>query len=171
MDQRLTGFALSVGVIASHGDFPIERIKLDRNRRWLGSVSHDETLKLTDVADLFEDSDDEGEGSADDDVSDMEGIEGGGKDLDDPDTDEEEDQDDDMGTEGEGQDDGENKSGGGSDSDDDAEDAAQARRDRKRQKREERKEAKKLGLNGKPLFRPKEEAEEEDAKASFFDDL
>jgi hypothetical protein len=34
---------------------------LDRNGKWLGSVSHDDTLKLTDVSDLFEESDDEGE--------------------------------------------------------------------------------------------------------------
>ncbi len=50
-----------VGVIASHDDFPIERIKLDRNGKWLGSVSHDDTLKLTDVSDLFEASDGEDE--------------------------------------------------------------------------------------------------------------
>ncbi|WWC67215.1 uncharacterized protein I206_101122 [Kwoniella pini CBS 10737] len=48
-----------LGVIASHEEYPIERIKLDRNSKWLGSVSHDECLKLTDVSDLFEDSDDE----------------------------------------------------------------------------------------------------------------
>ncbi|WWC57695.1 uncharacterized protein I303_100229 [Kwoniella dejecticola CBS 10117] len=51
-----------LGVIASHEEYPIERIKLDRNSKWLGSVSHDECLKLTDVSDLFEDSDGEGEG-------------------------------------------------------------------------------------------------------------
>ncbi|WWD06227.1 WD repeat-containing protein JIP5 [Kwoniella europaea PYCC6329] len=50
-----------LGVIASHEEYPIERIKLDRNSRWLGSVSHDECLKLTDVSDLFEDSDGEDE--------------------------------------------------------------------------------------------------------------
>ncbi|WWC85438.1 uncharacterized protein L201_000301 [Kwoniella dendrophila CBS 6074] len=48
-----------LGVIATHEEYPIERIKLDRNSKWLGSVSHDECLKLTDVSDLFEDSDDE----------------------------------------------------------------------------------------------------------------
>ncbi|WVQ94264.1 hypothetical protein IAU59_001343 [Kwoniella sp. CBS 9459] len=48
-----------LGVIATHEDYPIERIKLDRNGKWLGSVSHDECLKLTDVSDLFEESDDD----------------------------------------------------------------------------------------------------------------
>lgn len=48
-----------VGAIASHGDFPIERMKLDRNGKFLGSVSHDECVKLTDVTELFEDSEDE----------------------------------------------------------------------------------------------------------------
>ncbi|WWD22770.1 hypothetical protein CI109_107263 [Kwoniella shandongensis] len=50
-----------LGVIATHEEYPIERIKLDRNRKWLGSVSHDECLKLTDVEDLFEESDGEDE--------------------------------------------------------------------------------------------------------------
>jgi len=49
-------------VIADHGDFPIERLKLDRQSKWLGSASHDEVLKLTDVGDALEDSDEEGEG-------------------------------------------------------------------------------------------------------------
>lgn len=48
-----------VGVIATHDEYPVERIKLDRRSKWLGSVSHDECLKLTDVEDLFEESDDE----------------------------------------------------------------------------------------------------------------
>ena len=56
-------------MIASHEDYPIERIKLDRNGKWLGSVSHDECIKLTDVEDLFEESDDEDE---DDDDEEME---------------------------------------------------------------------------------------------------
>ena len=49
----------TVGVIASHEDYPVERIKLDRRRKWLGSVSHDECIKLIDVENLFEDSDEE----------------------------------------------------------------------------------------------------------------
>nr|ODO01335.1 WD repeat-containing protein JIP5 [Cryptococcus depauperatus CBS 7855] len=50
-----------LGVVATHGDFPIERIRLDRNAKWLGSISHEECLKLTDLEDLFEDSSDEDE--------------------------------------------------------------------------------------------------------------
>jgi hypothetical protein len=52
---------MTVGVIATHEEYPIERMKLDRRLKWLGSVSHDECIKLTDVEDLFEESDDEEE--------------------------------------------------------------------------------------------------------------
>ncbi|EJD51834.1 WD40 repeat-like protein [Auricularia subglabra TFB-10046 SS5] len=51
-----------LGAIADHGDFPVERLALDRNKKWLASASHDESLKLTDVHDALEDSDEEGEG-------------------------------------------------------------------------------------------------------------
>jgi WD repeat-containing protein 55 len=41
--------------------FPVERIKLDRKEKWLGSISHDEILKLTDVEGALEASEgDEG---------------------------------------------------------------------------------------------------------------
>ncbi|CAE6531914.1 unnamed protein product [Rhizoctonia solani] len=48
-----------LGVIADHGTFPIERLRTDRNGAWLGSVSHDNVLKLTDVRDALVDSDEE----------------------------------------------------------------------------------------------------------------
>jgi hypothetical protein len=35
-------------------------MELDSSGKWLGSVSHDDCIKLTDVEDLFEDSDNEG---------------------------------------------------------------------------------------------------------------
>ncbi|KAI0299432.1 WD40 repeat-like protein [Multifurca ochricompacta] len=46
-----------VGVIADHGDFPIERIAIDRagEGRWVGSVGHDEVLRMTDLREVFED--------------------------------------------------------------------------------------------------------------------
>ncbi|KIM27924.1 hypothetical protein M408DRAFT_329837 [Serendipita vermifera MAFF 305830] len=70
-----------LGVIAAHGTtstdqegedsgkpgqsntegFPIERMKLDRNGKWLASISHDEILKLTDVEGALEGSDEEEE--------------------------------------------------------------------------------------------------------------
>jgi len=48
-----------VGVIADHGDFPIERIAIDRagEGRWVGSVGHDEALRMTDLREAFEDED------------------------------------------------------------------------------------------------------------------
>lgn len=51
-----------VGVIADHGDFPIERIAIDRagEGRWVGSVGHDEALRLTDLRELLEDEEEGG---------------------------------------------------------------------------------------------------------------
>ncbi|CEL54946.1 WD repeat-containing protein JIP5 OS=Laccaria bicolor (strain S238N-H82 / ATCC MYA-4686) GN=JIP5 PE=3 SV=1 [Rhizoctonia solani AG-1 IB] len=48
-----------LGVIADHGTFPIERLRTDRNGAWLGSASHDNILKMTDVRDALVDSDEE----------------------------------------------------------------------------------------------------------------
>jgi hypothetical protein len=70
----IPGVALiAVGAIATHEEYPIERIKLDHAGKWLGSVSHDELIKLTDVSDLFEESEDEEdmEEDSDDSVEDM----------------------------------------------------------------------------------------------------
>ena len=46
-----------IGVVADHGDFPIERIAIDcaGEGRWVGSVGHDEILRLTDLKAVFED--------------------------------------------------------------------------------------------------------------------
>jgi hypothetical protein len=51
-----------VGVLAQHGDFPVERLAWSRDRKLLGSVSHDMAVKLWDVSYLDEDEDDEDEG-------------------------------------------------------------------------------------------------------------
>lgn len=52
-----------LGVVTDHGEFPIERIAVDMGGegRWVGSVGHEEVLKLTDLQEVFED----GEGSDD----------------------------------------------------------------------------------------------------------
>ncbi|KAI9056357.1 WD40 repeat-like protein [Trametes sanguinea] len=54
-----------LGVVADHGEFPIERIAVDMNGegRWVGSAGHEEMLKLTDLKEVFED-DDEGDSDA-----------------------------------------------------------------------------------------------------------
>jgi len=46
-----------LGVVADHGEFPIERIAVDRGGegQWVGSVGHEEILKLTDLKEVFED--------------------------------------------------------------------------------------------------------------------
>ena len=51
-----------LGIVADHGDFPVERIVVDRagEGRWVGSVGHEDILKLTDLKDIFEDEDEGG---------------------------------------------------------------------------------------------------------------
>ena len=67
-----------LGVVADHGEFPVERLKMDMPSsssdpasssspsRWLGSVSHEDVLKMTDLGDALEESDAEDEGTAGD---------------------------------------------------------------------------------------------------------
>ncbi|KAF8556577.1 WD40 repeat-like protein [Imleria badia] len=60
-----------LGVVADHGPFPVERIVVDHNGegRWVGSAGHEDTLKMTDLKDVFEDEngDDDGDGDGDSD--------------------------------------------------------------------------------------------------------
>ncbi|KAI0634224.1 WD40 repeat-like protein [Trametes polyzona] len=68
-----------LGVIADHGEFPIERIAVDMGGegRWVGSAGHEEVLKLTDLKEVFEDEDEEdGDGQEEDEDSDAEGGSG-----------------------------------------------------------------------------------------------
>ena len=56
-----------LGIVTDHGDFPVERVVIDRagEGRWVGSVGHEDVLKLTDLKDIFEDEDeDDAEGEA-----------------------------------------------------------------------------------------------------------
>ncbi|TFY57370.1 hypothetical protein EVJ58_g7054 [Rhodofomes roseus] len=50
-----------LGVVADHGEFPIERIAVDRGGegRWVGSAGHEEVLKLTDLQEVFADDEEE----------------------------------------------------------------------------------------------------------------
>lgn len=69
-----------VGVIADHGDFPIERIAIDLagEGRWVGSVGHDEVLRLTDLREVLEDEDEHDTKAEDDNgEGDASGDEGG----------------------------------------------------------------------------------------------
>lgn len=52
-----------LGVVADHGSFPIERIAVDQNGegRWVGSAGHEDTVKMTDLKDVFEDDDGDGD--------------------------------------------------------------------------------------------------------------
>lgn len=60
-----------LGVVADHGEFPIECVAVDRGGegRWVGSAGHEEVLKITDLKEVFEDEDgkeDEDEDGKDD---------------------------------------------------------------------------------------------------------
>lgn len=60
-----------LGIVTDHGDYPVERIVIDRagEGRWVGSIGHEDVLKLTDLKDIFEDEGDvEGECSGSEDV-------------------------------------------------------------------------------------------------------
>ena len=50
-----------LGTVTDHGDYPVERVLIDRagEGRWVGSVGHDDVLKLTDLKDIFEDEDED----------------------------------------------------------------------------------------------------------------
>ena len=74
-----------LGVVADHGEFPIERIAVDMNGegRWVGSVGHEEVLKLTDLQEVFEDGGDDED--SDDEEGDGDDAAGSGSDDDDDD--------------------------------------------------------------------------------------
>ncbi|OSX57398.1 hypothetical protein POSPLADRAFT_1185890 [Postia placenta MAD-698-R-SB12] len=63
-----------LGVVADHGEFPIECVAVDRGGegRWVGSAGHEEVLKLTDLKEVFEDED----GKEDEDEDGKDGTEG-----------------------------------------------------------------------------------------------
>jgi hypothetical protein len=63
-----------VGVIADHGDFPIERIAIDRGGegRWVGSAGHDEVLRMTDLREVLDDEGERAEAEADSEDGDVE---------------------------------------------------------------------------------------------------
>lgn len=48
-----------LGVVGDHNDFPIERIRLSRDRKYLGSCSHDNLVKFWNIEYFFEEDDDE----------------------------------------------------------------------------------------------------------------
>jgi hypothetical protein len=56
-----------LGSIADHGEFPIEKVRVDMGGegRWVGSVGHEELIKLTDLKEVFEDDEEGGEGDGD----------------------------------------------------------------------------------------------------------
>ncbi|KAI0058347.1 WD40 repeat-like protein [Artomyces pyxidatus] len=76
-----------VGVVADHGGFPIERIAVDRGGqgRWVGSVGHDEVLRMTDLKDVFEDEEPGAEGKGGDDRDSSDEEEKGGDEEEDAD--------------------------------------------------------------------------------------
>lgn len=49
-----------LGVLGAHADYPIERLTLSEDARWLASASHDSTIKVWDLSVLHDDDDEEG---------------------------------------------------------------------------------------------------------------
>ncbi|CAE6494668.1 unnamed protein product [Rhizoctonia solani] len=88
LPNKLLGVIAGNG-ITDHGTFPIERLRTDRNGAWLGSASHDNVLKLTDVRDALVDSDDENSNANEGNDSSAEDGEGEGSLEDDSDSDSE----------------------------------------------------------------------------------
>ncbi|KAI5121586.1 hypothetical protein M0805_009457 [Coniferiporia weirii] len=66
-----------LGVVADHGAFPIERVAVDREGEgvWVGSVGHDEVVRMTDLREVFGD---DGDGDGDSDGGGEEDGEGSG---------------------------------------------------------------------------------------------
>ena len=160
-----------IGVVADHGDFPIERIAIDRGGegRWVGSVGHDEMLRLTDLKDVFEDED------ADEDTVDPDENEDSSEEEQKEGTDEDEDEDEDKevgkgafkrareDSEGEKQDkEGEDKDGEAPASDEaEAEDSDVGQQRKKKRKKEDI-------FGGRQKKKGKNEV---DADPSFFSEL
>lgn len=48
-----------VGIVGNHEDFPVERLSLSSDKLTLASASHDDTVKLWDLAALQDDADDD----------------------------------------------------------------------------------------------------------------
>jgi hypothetical protein len=158
-----------VGAIASHGDFPIERIKLDRNGKFLGSVSHDDCLKLTDVSEILEDSDDE-DGDEDvaaednDDAKSVDTVKGKSRaDADMHDDSEDEGDSDDSEDDDEVDEHGDTAM---DTSDDEEEDRAERKKQKRKEKLKQKKADRRAGL-----VKPKEQTEANQADKGFFDDL
>lgn len=57
-----------LGVMGNHDDFPVEQIQLTWDRKWIGSVTHDNVVRFWDAADLDEEEEEgeEGEHAVDD---------------------------------------------------------------------------------------------------------
>jgi hypothetical protein len=53
-----------LGIISDHGEFPIERVAIDHRGegKWVGSVGHEEVLRMTDLQSILEDDGDVREG-------------------------------------------------------------------------------------------------------------
>lgn len=48
-----------LGVIGEHADFPVEALRLSHDRKFVASASHDNKIKLWNIAYLFEDDQEE----------------------------------------------------------------------------------------------------------------
>jgi len=59
-----------LGLVGDHDDFPVEQMKFSRDRRFIGSISHEAVVHFWDVSYLLENSDDKDDDDDDDDDDD-----------------------------------------------------------------------------------------------------
>ncbi|KAI0752702.1 WD40 repeat-like protein [Daedaleopsis nitida] len=147
-----------LGVVADHGEFPIERIAVDMGGegRWVGSVGHEEVLKLTDLQEVFEDDGEEGSGAED----------AVGGDSSDSDEQEEDGRKEDAGpmASTEAEKDDEERSEAGADEDKDSSEEDEREEERRKRKRKTEREPLQAG-------RRKKGRNEVEAEPAFFADL
>jgi len=87
-----------VGVIGSHDDYPIEQLKLTHDGKFMGSCSHDNSIKFWDIDYFFND---DGEDEDEEDNYEFSGFAGGSDEEEDDDDDEDDDDEDNDDDEGE----------------------------------------------------------------------
>lgn len=67
-----------VGIVGEHEDFPVERMRLSHDKKYLASSSHDNSIKFWNINYLYDDDNDDGE-EEDGEAGDMAEEENGGQ--------------------------------------------------------------------------------------------
>ncbi|EFA86254.1 WD40 repeat-containing protein [Heterostelium album PN500] len=149
-----------LGVIGEHSTFPVERIAISRDNRYLGSISHDLSLKFWNVSNLYDDEVDEDDEQMDQDESnDADSVDYENEGQDNEDEELTDDSDDNM----DDSDNDDDKDSDDSDSDDSDDDSSDDNKKVRKSRAARKKEAKKEWTNA-----PNKEKKK---KKNFFNDL